>query len=118
MQCCTKYTVPFCLVVSGLSSVKSRSKKKTILRLFNTFTPSGLYKIYSSSEEILITSSDVLQQFGKHSSAVKVRCRQKAQIRPSKCPKFYTTKISGETNLRKKECKYCHIEIAKNCRII
>ena len=27
--------------------------------------------------------------------------------RPSKCPKFYTTMISGETNLRQKERKFC-----------
>ena len=29
--------------------------------------------------------------------------------RPSKCPKFYTTRISGYKNLRQKERKFCKI---------
>ena len=36
-----------------------------------------------------------------------VQCRQGPSCRPSKCPKFYTTMISSETNLRQKERKFC-----------
>ena len=35
-------------------------------------------------------------------------------IRPSKCPKIYTTMISGEENIRQKERKFCQKENCDN----